>query len=72
MGYSTKQISVRRAILKLARISLTSGYETDSASTADLFDRTVEEKEIATAQESDHGHIILNLKDGRFVDYLIH
>lgn len=64
MGYSTTFISIQSALGKLK----INGFTVDSASHAKYLGGFIKHKEITSAQESDHSHIILNLKDGGFID----
>lgn len=65
MGYSTTAISPESAmiIIKVKRV------EVDSASESKYFSEYPRMIQITSAEKSDHGHIILRLKKGGFVDY---
>lgn len=65
MGYSTVAMDITSALHKVKQ----NRAEVDSASDIDLFQRYPSLREITSACKSDHGHIILNLSGGRFVDY---
>lgn len=65
MGYSTVNINKVTALNKVKM----SKNEVDSASCEKLFFSYPDLKDIVSACESDHNHIILNLKNGHFVDY---
>lgn len=67
MGYSTVTISKETAFAKLKRCVV----EVDSASDVELFGNAPYLDEVTSVCESDHGHIILNLKGQRWVDYKI-
>lgn len=66
MGFSTVEINKTKALNKIKKSS-----DVHSASTIEYFHRFPYLKEVVSACESDHGHIILNLKGGQFVDYVI-
>lgn len=66
MGYSTQYVSVSMALTTLRKV----GFEVHSASCASFFLHPMPRKnQIATAEVSDHDHIILRLKNGGFIDY---
>lgn len=65
MGYSTQHIDKAIALDKVK----TGHYSVHSASTHELLEHLPLLEKIINANESDHGHIILNLEGGHFVDY---
>ena len=67
MGYSTVNIDKKSAL----HLVKTKKCTVDSASDVLLFTEWPRLNHIVSACKSDHGHIILNLKAGRFVDYKI-
>lgn len=67
MGYSTVSISIESAMAKL----MSKGFDVWGASDFETM-LGWEDNQIIGACESDHGHIILKLTKGRWVDCVLY